>query len=231
MSRSRHWVWWLFTACLCVFGCGEGTRDSLPGGRSRRMAEVSPRLPDRSPLIPAEDLIETVILPHPEGPISAGTNYVYCATFQLAWNELRDKVIGAPIELEGGPPWTSLLNKSTFGRSDLSEDCYLAMGGRGEEGIVERDAASDAAEVSRRPIRARVVGCAGYYAFAYLVKTLSFQLAFERLDGELKMPFRGAPTQVAAFGFHWFGISGPRCTGPAGDNSRLSQRRRFHSVA
>jgi hypothetical protein len=169
------------------------------------VVNVPPRPVESLPPVPADELTETVILPYLDAPITTGTNLVYCATFQLAWNELRDRVIGGAIQLEGGPAWTSLLNEGTFSRSDLSEDCYLAMGGRGEEGIVE---AVRQAMKQRFPNAGYQVpeglDDARFFAFAYLVKSLSFQQAFDRLDGGLQLPFQDAARPVAAFGFDYF---------------------------
>ncbi|HEY5313758.1 MAG TPA: hypothetical protein VIK18_14620, partial [Pirellulales bacterium] len=49
-----------------------------------------------TPLVAAAKLPRTDILPHCDGPIVPGRNYVYCATFQLAWDKLREQVDSKP---------------------------------------------------------------------------------------------------------------------------------------
>ena len=44
-------------------------------------------------------LRSTIITPHLEQKLFPGKNIIYCATFQLAWNELRDDIIGGDIRL------------------------------------------------------------------------------------------------------------------------------------
>ena len=176
--------------CLVIAGC---SRSSVP--------RVSPRPAAPAPLTPAVDLTETVILPHSDGPISPGVNYIYCATFQLAWAELAKNTVGSDIELEGGPPWIDHLAQGEFRPSDLSKDSYLAMGGLVSEGIVERIQA----EMTKRFPHANVDvpqprRDSDGYAFAYLTKSLTFARAFERPYRRLRWPLQGSRISVATFG-------------------------------
>ncbi len=45
----------------------------------------------------------TDILPHPSEPIAEGRNYVYCATFAIAWDDACEKCGGRPLRLGGRP--------------------------------------------------------------------------------------------------------------------------------
>jgi hypothetical protein len=44
----------------------------------------------------SDQLKQTVIVPTLDTPCPAGKNVIWCSSFQLAWNELRDNVIHAP---------------------------------------------------------------------------------------------------------------------------------------
>ena len=183
-------VGWFLLVLLVVAGCSCNSDPSVP-----------PRPADTPPLTPAVNLAETVILPHSDGPISPGVNYIYCATFQLAWAELAKNTVGSDIELEDGPPWIDHLGQGEFKQSDLSKDSYLAMGGLVSEGIVERIQA----EMTKRFPNANVDvpqprPDSDGYAFAYLTKSLTFARAFERPYQRLRWSIQGSKTSVATFG-------------------------------
>ena len=88
-------------------------------------------------MIRADDLRETDVLPHCQGAVSPDRNYVYCATFQLAWDGLRQSLSNEPVGLEGDPDLAAVLNQGSFDRASLSATSYLAMAGRADQGIVE----------------------------------------------------------------------------------------------
>lgn len=56
---------------------------------------------------------------------SIDTNKVWVGTFNLAWNELMNKIIGEPVEFEGGnPEIANDLNKQNFTKEMLNENSY-----------------------------------------------------------------------------------------------------------
>src|SRR5947209_3891172 len=77
-----------------------------------RAARVDPHALPKE--VDASKLTGTTILPHLEGPITAGRNYVYCASFQLAWDELRKKAGPEGIQVQDIPPLAAALNRSTL---------------------------------------------------------------------------------------------------------------------
>jgi hypothetical protein len=76
----------------------------------------------------ADQLPGTVVTPHLECEIPAGKNVLWCATFQIAWNELYD-LLGGPIQWTGAPEMVSILNKRAVTGRDLDETSYVAMAG------------------------------------------------------------------------------------------------------
>ena len=147
----------------------------------------------------ADDLKTTVVTPHLEAPIEEGKNVLWCATFQLAWNEACD-LVGEDIHLDNEPAMVAVLNKHAATKADVDEASCVALAGRTNEGIAQKirqavrtkfgeDVPTPLADLPADPDM--------LVAYAMLVKTLEFETPFEPLDdGELE--FRGTP--VRAFG-------------------------------
>lgn len=85
----------------------------------------------------AEELQRTHITPHLEYPIKRGENVLWCATFQIAWNELC-KLSGGPVLMANVPKIVPILNKQAVTGNDLDEASYIAMAGLTGGGILER---------------------------------------------------------------------------------------------
>ena len=79
---------------------------------------------------------ETTVTAVPDSAIEKGKNLVYCATFQLAWNALRDEVVKEDVMLADEPALVDMLNKSPVSGKDVSPDSYVAMAGLAGGGIV-----------------------------------------------------------------------------------------------
>lgn len=102
--------------------------------------EIASNTPSRKPaeLKKASELKATVVTPVLDWPIEEGKNVIWCSTFQLAWNELRDGMVGEDVLLNGGPEWVSILNKKPATKDDLSGDSYVALVGWATDNIVAR---------------------------------------------------------------------------------------------
>ena len=191
MSRNAH-GWGLSPVALVLIlvtapGCTDNTRPEQTG-----------QFPA---LLQAAELKSTDVLPHTEGPITPGRNYVYCGTFQLAWNEIQDNMLNEPARLEGDPAMAAALNRQSFRKSDLAEASYLAMAGSVKDGIVEKirstmDEKFPTAGMEPGDPAADTL----IYAYAYLAKTLSFRAAFDRLDDPMVLHVQNKQVPVAAFG-------------------------------
>ena len=173
--------------------------------------ESPPRTEELPPLAAAGELPDTDVVPHTGGPITRGRNYLYCGTFQLAWNEMQQQIVKAPIQLEENPPMVDFLNKGQFQKSDLSAESYLAMAGRVQDGIVEdiRQAMAQkfpSADMEVPKPQKETV----FYAYAYLEKALAFREAFDRLSAPLLFHSGDEESRVASFGFREFEVSSAR---------------------
>ncbi len=109
-------------------------RDRTDDLRDLREYEFPPRAFDG----PSTRLSSSVIVPTLDAPIPQGKSAIWCGSFQLAWNELRNMVVREPIVLTGAEEVAGRLNESTFTRNDLADGEYYAAAGLVKDGIVDR---------------------------------------------------------------------------------------------
>jgi hypothetical protein len=162
---------------------------------------------DTVTVVSAEKLTSTDVLPHTEGTIVAGRNYVYCSTFQLAWNELGRSVIKEPLALEGSPPLAEMLSRGPkLSADDLPCDGYIAKAGLVREGVVQQIREDIAAKFPRA--RLSLPDSAdeqAVVAYAYLEKSLPFAEAFDRLSETLVFHGKGGDVEVNVWGVRRLG--------------------------
>lgn len=160
------------------------------------------RKPEKVLRADSQDLKDTTITAHLEEKIVPGKNLIYCSTFQLAWNVLRDDMIKEDIRLEGDPPLADFLNKKLFTKDDLSEECYLAMVGFKKDDIIGRiNRALKSKFGTQAPtVTAQLWGPESIYAYAFLLKSLEFPTPFENLKKPLSFRSPSGPVDVSAFG-------------------------------
>jgi hypothetical protein len=188
---------------------------SINGGRPLEGVDWPPEklagAEEFPPTVLAGELTETEILPHTRGPITPGRNYLYCATFQLAWNELQDQIVGAPIRLEGSPPMADELNRQSFRSGSLSDDSYVAMAGRVKDGIADEiRSAMNQKFPAATPKLIEYPDDTVFFAYAYLQKTLPFPVKFDRLPKPLQFQAKRGRGPVASFGIQDFDEHGLR---------------------
>lgn len=129
--------------------------------------------------ISSDVLQQTDIVASLDSETISGRNLVYCATFQLVWNELADEIIKSPIELNGNLQLVQSLNKRLFEKRDISPSCYLAMAGFGQNGIVEQIQHELRERFHREPELDIQIPPDGILAYAYLEKSLLFETKFD----------------------------------------------------
>lgn len=163
---------------LNVFGQGTDSTDQLTSGN-------------------AEAFPNTTVSAHLEEPIVAGKNVLWCATFQLAWNEACAR-LGQDIHTQDEPPMVAILDKKAVSRDDVDEASSVAMAGWIGQGIT--DQIRQAVEQKFPGESPTILPSSGrptdLIAYAFLLKNLEFPVPFEKPDDPLT--FKG--TDVAAFG-------------------------------
>ncbi len=156
---------------------------------------------DPPPLVDAGTLKETEVLPYTQGALQPDKNYVYCATFQIAWDQMRE-LVGGKLEIEGDPPLAVALGRGHFEKRGLSPASYLAAAGRVQDGVIDRirREMSDRFPHARTTLPDFPAGTA-LVAYAYLVKTLAFRETFDRLPKPLEFHNGRRSVKIASFGF------------------------------
>jgi hypothetical protein len=145
-------------------------------------------------------LRETVIVPTLDTPMPKGKNVIWCSSFELAWNRLRNDVVKEPVRIKGAESIANRLNASTASEADLMPESVFAAAGRTSDGIVERIRREMA---ERFPDHAlpEFGPDAAIIAYAYLKAAAEFTLPF--FDNEDELAFAdaaGKKTGVASFG-------------------------------
>jgi len=150
----------------------------------------------------ASQLKQTLVTPHLEAPIPQGKNVLWCATAQIAWNELC-RLAREDVRIENAPEMVEHLNKKSVTRDDLDEASYVAMAGMTSDGILEKIEAAlekkfgGAASPVLLPASGSDVG--PWVTYSYLSKNLPFMWAFD-LTGSLKF----GDARVECFGIEQF---------------------------
>ncbi|MFA5793852.1 MAG: hypothetical protein WC980_02095 [Candidatus Brocadiia bacterium] len=171
---------------IAVAGCGRAQEEESP-------LEI--------PQVDSTQLKQTRITSVLDEPVVSGTNLVYCSTFQLAWNELKDGIIKEDIRMKDEPPLVGLLNRGLASKKDISDSAYVAMAGFGKDGIVDKiNQALKSKFQDQAPVVREDLEPIDILAYAFLYKNLKFKYIFGKLKYEFD--FRGSSgiTSVKAFG-------------------------------
>jgi hypothetical protein len=150
----------------------------------------------------SEDLKQTVIVPTLDTPFPEGKSAIWCASFQIAWNKLRSKVVRAPILLGQAEEITDRLNRAEQSEQDLESEMFYSEAGWVNDGIVEKiqkEMAQKFPEVPKPEFPYARADSA--VAYGYLKAEVNFQTPYipnkKPLDFEEK---EKSPTQVKSFG-------------------------------
>jgi hypothetical protein len=155
----------------------------------------------------SDSLKQTVIVPTLDTPCPAGNNVIWCSSFQLAWNEIRDKVVGAPLQVVGAEEVAARLNAAKRSTSDLEPGTFYAAGGRVKDGIVDKIKKDMVAKFpSHRPpdLTQYTQEPNGILAYSYLTASVPFHHPF-RQDQVVFGNSRGEKPEVEAFGVWGYG--------------------------
>jgi hypothetical protein len=195
------------TTVLFADGVTRQISESLDDRLLLRLLRVGPTGETRSappadfpPQQDAKVFTRTDVLPVPTMPISPDRNYLYCATFRIAWDGLRESP-GAPVHLDPMSAVFAELNRLPYSLDNLDPGTYFA-------GTVDHaDVAKMTEELRQRfpsaagPTTppADVTGT-GLVLFAYLLKSLPFADEFDGNTTPLSFPDDSTKTRVASFG-------------------------------
>ena len=152
--------------------------------------------------VKSEDLERTVIVPTLDSQMSLGKNVIWCSSFQLAWNKLKQDIIGEPVQIENAHEMSDMLNTSKVTHMDVPEEsCYVAAG------FVKDGILSDIKdEMTRRfPSEAAAefdeLSANAIVAYAFLLANVKFSIPyFENKDEFLFTDSNGVAIPISSFG-------------------------------
>ena len=150
----------------------------------------------------ATELQHTQVTPHLEASV-AEENVLWCASFQLAWNEAC-ALVGEDLRFaKDEPAMVEVLNKKTFTSQHLDQESYVAVAGFVKDNIfgeidqqlIDQVPGPGHAPLypSRNTLRPRPQDIVAY---SYLFKNLEFEVPFERIE----KPMTFGAEEVPCFG-------------------------------
>lgn len=183
----------------------KNSKDSNPDVQSGKRYQIFDLLfpePYRTPELvfdgPSNRLEQTVIVPTLESPIPTGKSAIWCASFQLAWNELRDGLAKEPVQIDGAQSIVDQLNRSTVGPEDVDPQGRFSAAGFVKDRILEKIRQGMAERFPN--VRLPDFGPdAEAVAYAYLQASLPFDKPFFEFPFEF-MDSNGVVSKVRGFG-------------------------------
>jgi hypothetical protein len=159
---------------------------------------------DASPLSfdgDSDQLRQTVIVPTLDSAIPEGKSVIWCASFQFAWNRLKDDLAREPVRLANAQAVADLLNQAGQTEGDVNPDAVYAAAGFAKDGIVKRIQEEMARKFPNVPTPQFVVPLDGAVAYAYLAASARYEYPF--FENDEPFPFTdsaGKKTAVGSFG-------------------------------
>jgi hypothetical protein len=149
----------------------------------------------------SEQLLQTVIVPTLDSPLPEGKSAVWCVSFQLAWNRLKDDVAKEPVQITNAQPIADRLNRADQSENDVDPASVFAAAGFETDGIVERIRSEMAAKFPNAPRPELDVPPQGVVAYAFLAASAKYDYPFfENDEPFLFRDSSGKETPVSSFG-------------------------------
>jgi len=193
MLRKRRSWFVLGIAFVALVAVGLAVWFSVRG----RSYEASPLTFDGT----SDQLQHTVIVPTLDTPIPDGKSAIWCASFQLAWNRMKDDVAKGPIQLANAQAIAGRLNRGEQTEGDLEPGSVYAAAGLMRDGIADRIRAEMARRFPNVPAPQFDVPPEGAVAYSYLEAATKFDIPY--FDNDQLCEFTdagGKKTAVASFG-------------------------------
>lgn len=149
----------------------------------------------------SDRLRQTVIVPTLDSPIPEGMSAIWCVSFQLAWNHLKDDVAKEPPRLTNARPIADRLNVADHSEDDPGPDAVYAAAGLAKDDIVQRIQVQMAGKFPNAPRPELDVPSDGAVAYAYLAASAKYDYPFFENDEPLLFKdSAGKKTAVGGFG-------------------------------
>jgi hypothetical protein len=152
----------------------------------------------------SDSLMQTIIVPTLDSLCAKNKNVIWCSSFQLAWNRMKDDVIGAPVEVVGAQELAARLNTAEQSDADLEAKSFYAAAGRVEEGIISKVRKDMSAKSPSHsvPDFNDIAGISrAILAYSYLTANVPFKYPYRQAQGKFSFTdSQGVKTDVGAFG-------------------------------
>jgi len=191
----------LMSLGLVFVGLAAGFPWAIYAGHRPRPRPTGPyRLPNVAFSGDSRDLERSVVVPTLDTRLPKAKNAIWCATFQMAWDRLKEDVIGEAVRVANAEEVVERLNQGSVAAEDLPEDGAYATAGAVKDGITERVRAEMQQRFQKEPV-ALDGDATGILAYAYLRASVPFTLPY--FESEAPLVFvdsQGHETRVSSFG-------------------------------
>jgi prepilin-type processing-associated H-X9-DG protein len=157
--------------------------------------------------VDSANLEQTRVVATLDCPAPEHRNVIWCSTFQMAWDRLKDDIIGEPIIVPGAEELASRLNQAKVSPDDLEEESFYATAGFVRDGILEEIQKQMAERFPSEPVpvfdeRYRTLPDA-IAAYSYLSVAVEFQYPFYTNNAAFTFTdSSGTRTNVTSFCTH-----------------------------
>ena len=149
----------------------------------------------------SDKLQRTVVVPTLDTPLPEGKSAIWCVSFQLAWNHLKDDVAKEPLQITSAQPFTDRLNAATFKEEVIEAKDVYATAGLAKDNIVQRIRTEMASKFPHVSAPELDIPPGGAVAYAYLAAAAKFDLPFfENNEPFLFKDSEGKEMAVTSFG-------------------------------
>jgi len=135
----------------------------------------------------SDSLSQTIIVPTLDSPLTGGRNIIWCSSFQLAWNKVKDDVLGEPLQVVEAEEIAARLNSAKQSTADLEPESFYAAAGRTKDGIIEKIHKEMAAKFPSHSVP-DFDDIAGFpdaiLAYSYLIASVPFKYPFLEYEDE-----------------------------------------------
>jgi len=146
---------------------------------------------------------ETVVVPTLDTPIPGGKNVVWCATFQLCWDELTPLFAINPDDVPGSPETAERLSNARIDKVDLPAGGYYVAAGRVKDGIARKIQSDMAKQFPHVTPHVAAPAETAVLAYAYLNGSVKFSTPyFDREQGDEFVDSAGKRTPITSFGLY-----------------------------
>ncbi len=151
----------------------------------------------------SSELENTIIIPTLDSSIHNKNNIIWCSSFQIAWDELKDNVIEEPILLSSNQDVANLLNDAKPSKQDVTDNEYYARSGFVQNNIIENIQREMKIKFPGEPVPSfnDITSNTSIISYSFLSANVRFKMPYFENDKELIFTdSNGNKTSITSFG-------------------------------